>query len=161
MPSFDIVFKVDLQEVDNAVNQTRKEITQRFDFKGTHNEIDLEKDSILILGATDYKLDAVIDILRGKLAKRKVSPTCLDFGKKEPASQGAVRQRINLLQGIDKDKGKEIVKVIKDTKLKVQAQIMDDQVRVSGKKLDDLQEIIQTLKGKDFGIALQFVNMRS
>lgn len=161
MPSFDIVFKVDLQEVDNAVNQTRKEVNQRYDFKGTHNEIDLETDSILILGADDYKLNAVIDILRGKLAKRSVSPTCLDFGKKEPASHGAMRQRISLLQGIDKERGKEIVKAIKDTKLKVQAQILDDQVRVSGKKLDDLQEVIQTLKGKDFGIALQFVNMRS
>lgn len=161
MPSFDIVFKVDMQEVDNAVNQTRKEISQRYDFKGTHNEIDLEKDSILILGASDYKLDAVVDILRGKLAKRSVSPTCLDFGKKEPASHGAVRQRINLLQGIDKERGKEIVKAIKDSKLKVQAQIMEDQVRVSGKKIDDLQEIIQLLKGKDFGIDLQFVNMRS
>ena len=161
MPSVDIVFKVDMQEVDNAVNQARKEISQRFDFKGTHNEIDLEKDSILILGASDYKLDAVVDILRGKLAKRNVSPTCLDFGKKEPASHGAVRQRINLLQGIDKERGKEIVKAIKDSKLKVQAQIMEDQVRVSGKKIDDLQEIIQLLKGKDFGIDLQFVNMRS
>lgn len=161
MPSFDIVFKVDLQEVDNAVNQARKEINQRFDFKGTHNEIELEHESIVILGADDYKLTAVVDILRGKLAKRDVSPTCLDFGKKEPASQGAMRQRISLLQGIDKERGKEIVKAIKDSKLKVQAQIQDEQVRVSGKKIDDLQEVIQLLKGKDFGIDLQFVNMRS
>ncbi len=161
MPSFDVVFKVDMQEVDNAVNLARKEIEQRFDFKGTHNEIDLEKDSILILGADDYKLTAVVDILRGKLARRNVSPTCLDFGKKEPASHGAMRQRITLLQGIDKERGKEIVKAIKESKLKVQAQIMDDQVRVSGKKIDDLQEVIQLLKGKDFGIDLQFVNMRS
>jgi len=161
MPSFDIVFKVDLQEVDNAVNQARKEINQRFDFKGTHNEIDLENESIVILGADDYKLTAVVDILRGKLAKRSVSPTCLDFGKKEPASHGAMRQRISLLQGIDKERGKEIVKAIKDSKLKVQAQIQEEQVRVSGKKIDDLQEVIQLLKGKDFGIDLQFVNMRS
>jgi uncharacterized protein YajQ (UPF0234 family) len=161
MPSFDIVFKVDLQEVDNAVNQTRKEVNQRFDFKGTHNEIDLQTDSILVLGADDYKLSAVVDILRGKLAKRSVSPTCLDFGTKEPASQGAVRQRINLLQGIDKERGKEIVKAIKESKLKVQAQIQDDQVRVSSKKIDDLQSVIQLLKGKDFGIDLQFINMRS
>ncbi len=161
MPSFDVVFKVDMQEVDNAVNLARKEIGQRFDFKGTHNEIDLEKDSILILAADDYKLTAVVDILRGKLARRNVSPTCLDFGKKEPASHGAMRQRITLLQGIDKERGKEIVKAIKESKLKVQAQIMDDQVRVNGKKIDDLQEVIQMLKGKDFGIDLQFVNMRS
>ena len=160
MPSFDIVFKVDMQEVDNAVNQARKEVNQRYDFKGTHNEIDLEKEAIVILGADDYKLTAVVDILRGKLAQRSVSPTCLDFGKKEPASHGAVRQRITLLQGIDKERGKEIVKAIKESKLKVQAQIMEDQVRVSGKKIDDLQSIIQLLKGKDFGIDLQFINMR-
>lgn len=161
MPSFDIVFKVDMQEVDNAVNQARKEVNQRYDFKGTHNEIDLETDNILILGADDYKLTAVVDILRGKLAQRSVSPTCLDFGKKEPASHGAVRQRINLLQGIDKERGKEIVKAIKESKLKVSAQIMEDQVRVSGKKIDDLQSVIQLLKGKDVGIDLQFINMRS
>jgi len=161
MPSFDVVFKVDMQEIDNAVNMARKEIGQRFDFKGTHNEIDLDKDSILILAADDYKLTAVIDILRGKLARRSVSPTCLDFGKKEPASHGAIRQRITLLQGIDQERAREITRTIKDSKLKVQAQIMDDQVRVSGKKIDDLQTAIQLLKEKDFGIDLQFVNMRS
>jgi uncharacterized protein YajQ (UPF0234 family) len=161
MPSFDVVFKVDMQEVDNAVNMAGKEISQRFDFKGTHNEIHLEKDSILILAADDYKLTAVVDILRGKLARRSVSLTCLDFGKKEPASHGAVRQRITLLQGIDKERGRDIVRAIKESKLKVQAQIMDDQVRVSGKKIDDLQAVIQLLKEQDFGIDLQFVNMRS
>ena len=161
MPSFDIVFKVDMQEVDNAVNQARKEINQRYDFKGTHNEIELENECIVILAADDYKLTAVVDVLRGKLAKRSVSPTCLDFGNKEPASHGAMRQRITLLQGIDKERGKEIVKAIKESKLKVQAQIMEDQVRVSGKKIDHLQDIIQLLKGKDFGIDLQYINMRS
>lgn len=161
MPSFDVVFKVDLQEIDNAVNQARKEINQRFDFKGTHNEIDLDNQGIVILAADDYKLTAVVDILRGKLARREVSPSCLDFGKKEPASHGAVRQRINILQGIDKEKGKQICKAIKESKLKVQAQIMEDQVRVSGKKIDDLQEVIQLLKAKEFGIDLQFINMRS
>lgn len=160
MPSLDIVFTVDLQEVDNAVNLARKEIGQRFDFKGTHNEIALEKDSILILAADNYKLTAVVDILRSKLARRNVSLTCLEFGKQEPASRGAVRQRITLIQGIDKDRSREIVKLIKGSKLKVQAQMMDDQVRVSGKKIDDLQAIIQLLKSKDFGIDLQFVNMR-
>lgn len=161
MPSFDIVSKVDLQEIDNAVNQALKEIGQRYDFKGTHNEINLEKDAIVLLGADDYKLDAVIDVLKGKLVRRNVSPKCLDYGKKEPASGGAVRQRVAIVQGVATDKGKEIVKFIKETKLKVQAQIMDDQVRVSGKKIDDLQEVIQAVKEKDFGIELQFVNMRS
>lgn len=161
MPSFDIVSKVDMQEIDNAVNQTRKEIEQRYDFKGTKNEIDLEGEAIVLLAADDYKLQAVVDILKGKLARRQVSTKCLEFGKKEPASGGAVRQRVSVLQGIAQDKGKDLVKAIKNTKLKVQAQIMDDQVRVSGKKIDDLQEVIQILRGSDFGIELQFVNMRS
>jgi len=161
MPSFDIVSKVDLQEIDNAVNQTSKEIEQRYDFKGTSNEIDLEKGSLVMLAADDYKLQAVIDILKGKLVRRGVSTRCLEFGAKEPASGGAVRQRIAIIQGITQDKGKEIVKAIKGSKLKVQGQIMEDQVRVTGKKIDDLQEVIQLLKGNDFGIELQFVNMRS
>ncbi|PLX94343.1 MAG: YajQ family cyclic di-GMP-binding protein [Desulfuromonas sp.] len=161
MPSFDVVSTVDLQEIDNAVNQARKEIGQRYDFKGTHNEIELENEAITILAADDYKLDAVVDILKGKLVRRNVSPRCLDFGKKESASAGAVRQRAAIVQGISKEKGKEIVKTIKESKLKVQAQIMDDQVRVTGKKIDDLQEVIQLLKGGDFGIELQYVNMRS
>jgi hypothetical protein len=161
MPSFDIVSKVDMQEIDNAVNQALKEILQRYDFKGTHNEIKLENDVIVLLGADDYKLTAVIDVLKGKLAKRNVSSRCLDFGKKETASGGAVRQRVTIVQGISKEKGKEISKLIKNSKLKVQAQIMDDQVRVSGKKIDDLQKAIQLLKGHDLDIELQFVNMRS
>lgn len=160
MPSFDVVSKVDLQEVDNAVNQTRKEIEQRYDFKGTHNEINLEKDAIVILGADDFKLDAVIDVLKGKLVRRNLSPKCLDFGKKEPASAGAMRLRIGIVQGISKEKGKEVCKAIKDSKLKVQAQIMDDQVRVTGKQIDDLQAVIALLKGQDFGIELQYINFR-
>ena len=161
MPSFDIVSKVDMQEVDNAVNQALKEIEQRYDFKGTHNEIHIEKDALVLLGADDYKLQAVIDILKGKLVRRSVSSKALDFGKKEPASGGAVRQRAAIVQGISKEKGKQINQLIKETKLKVQSQIMDDQVRVSGKNIDDLQAVIQMLKGQDLGIELQFVNMRS
>jgi len=161
MPSFDIVSQVDLQEVDNAVNQAQKEIAQRYDFKGTHNELNLEQDAISILAADEYKLQAVTDILKGKLVKRGVSSRCLDFGKKEPASGGAVRQRAAIVQGISREKGKEIARVVKDSKIKVQAQIMEEQVRVTGKKIDDLQEVIQLLKGKDLGIELQFINMRS
>jgi len=161
MPSFDIVSKVDLQEVDNAVNQAIKEITQRYDFKGTVNELELEKDSLKILAADEYKLEAIKDILIGKLVRRGLSPKCFDYGKVEPASAGAVRVRVAIIQGISKDKGKEVVKLIKDTKLKVQAQIMEDQVRVTGKKIDDLQEVMQLLKGQDLGIELQFENMRS
>jgi len=161
MPSFDIVSKVDLQEVDNAVNQASKEIDQRYDFKGTTNELTLEKDRLKILAADDYKLQAIKDILIGKLVRRKVSPKCFDYGKEELASGGAVRVTAAIVQGVSKEKGKEIVKLIKETTLKVQAQIMEDQVRVTGKKIDDLQEVIQFLKGKDLGIELQFENMRS
>jgi len=161
MPSFDIVSKVDLQEVDNAVNQASKEIDQRYDFKGTTNELTLEKDRLKILAADDYKLQAIKDILIGKLVRRNVSPKCFDYGKEELASGGAVRVTAAIVQGVSKVKGKEIVKLIKETTLKVQAQIMEDQVRVTGKKIDDLQEVIQFLKGKDLGIELQFENMRS
>jgi hypothetical protein len=160
MPSFDVVSKVDMQEVDNAVNQTRKEVDQRYDFKGTQNEINLENDSILILAADDYKLDAITDILKGRLVHRSVSPKCLDFGKPETASHNQTRLRISIVQGIDKEKAKEVTKRIKESKLKVQAQIMDDQVRITGKKIDDLQEVISLLKTKDFGIELQYINMR-
>ena len=161
MPSFDIVSKVDMQEIDNAVNQSAKEIGQRYDFKGSKNEISLETDALLILAADDYKLQAVVDILKGKLVRRGISPKCLDFGKKDPVAGGAVRQRVAIVQGISKEKGKELIKEIKDSKLKVQAQMMDDQVRVTGKQIDDLQAVIQLLKTKDFDVELQFVNMRA
>ncbi len=161
MPSFDIVSKVDMQEVDNAVNQAIKEVEQRYDFKGTDNEIKLENESLTILAADDYKLQAIKDILIAKLIRRSVSPKCFDYGKEEAASGGAVRVKAAILQGISKEKGKEVVKVIKETKLKVQAQMMEEQVRVTGKKIDDLQEVMQVLKGKDLGIELQYENMRS
>lgn len=160
MASFDIVSKVDMQEVDNAINQAKKEIAQRYDFKGTENELELENETLTILAADDYKLQAIKDILIGKLVRRKVSPKCFNYGKEEAASAGAVRVKATIVQGISKEKGKEIVKLIKATKLKVQAQIMEDQVRVTGKKIDDLQEIMQMLKGKDLDIELQFENLR-
>jgi len=161
MPSFDIVSKVDFQEVDNAVNQAIKEITQRYDFKGTTNEITLDKEHLNILAADDYKLQAIKDILIAKLVRRQVSPKCFNYSKEETASAGAVRVKATIVQGISKEKGKEIVKLIKEAKLKVQAQIMEDQVRVTGKKIDDLQEVMQLLKGKDLDVELQFENMRS
>lgn len=160
MPSFDIVSKLDLQEVDNAVNQTLKEIAQRYDFKGSKCEVALEKEAIRILADDDYKLKAVVDILQSKCLKRGVSLKALQYGKAEPASGGMVRQLVSLQQGISKEKGKEIIAAIKDSKLKVQGQIQDDQVRVTGKSRDDLQETIQLLKGKDLDIELQFVNFR-
>lgn len=160
MPSFDVVSKVDMQEIDNAVNQARKEIEQRYDFKGSKNELELAKDALNILAADDYKLDAILEILRGKLARRNISPKCLEYGKRETATRDQIRLKVTIVQGISKEKGKEVVQAIKDSKLKVQAQIMEDQVRVTGKKIDDLQEVIQALKGKDFDLELQFVNMR-
>ncbi len=160
MPSFDIVSKVDLQEVDNAVNQAVKEIGQRYDFKGSKSEISRENEAIKVLADDDYKLKAVIDVLQSKFIKRGISIKALQYGKVEQASGGMVRQLITVQQGISKEKGKEIIAVIKESKIKVQGQIQDDQVRVTGKNRDDLQETIQLLKGKDLGVEMQFVNFR-
>lgn len=160
MPSFDIVSKVDMQEVDNAVNQTVKEIGQRYDFKGSKCEVTLEKEAIKLLADDDFRLKAVVDILQSKCIKRGLSPKALQYGKAEPASGSMIRQLVTIQQGISKEKGKEIITQIKETKLKVQGQIQDDQVRVTGKNIDDLQEIIRLLKSKDLSIDLQFINFR-
>jgi hypothetical protein len=160
--SFDIVSEVNLQEVDNAVNQTIKEISQRFDFKGSKADVELTKeDEIKVVADDEYKLKSVIDILQSKMVRRGVSLKFLEYGKVEPAAGGTVRQIITIKKGIPKEKGKEIVNAIKNMKLKVQAQIQDDQVRVSGKERDDLQKVIQHLKQQDFGIELQFTNYRT
>src|SRR5512136_1081994 len=161
MPSFDVVSKVDMQEVDNAVNQTTKEIAQRYDFKGSKSVVTLEKDAIRVLADDDFRLKAIVDILQSKCIKRGISLKSLDYGKAETASGGMVRQNIAIRQGIAKEKGKEICAIIKETKIKVQGQIQEDQVRVTGKNIDDLQEIIQLLKGKDLDVELQFTNFRS
>ena len=160
--SFDIVSEVDLQEVKNAVNQATMEIRQRFDFKGSKSEITLDEKgpSITLVSDDDHKMKSVVDILEGKLVKRKVSLKALDYGNIEPAASGTVRQVVKLQQGIPQEKGKEIVKAIKGMKIKVQGQVMDDQVRVSGKNRDDLQAVIAELKAKDFGIAMSFSNYR-
>lgn len=159
--SFDVVSQVDMQEMDNAINQTRKEISQRYDFRGSNAAIDLVEDTSLKLAAEDeYKLGAILDMLRTKMAKRNVPLRCLKPGKIEPAAKGTVRQSIAIVQGIDKDKAKSIVAAIKASKLKVTTQIQENQVRVAGAKKDDLQAVIQLLKAGDFGIDLQFINMR-
>ncbi len=159
--SFDIVSKIEMTEVTNAVTQAMKEIGQRFDFKGSKSMITQEKDALVIISDDEFKLKSVVDILQGKLVKRGVPVKNLSFGKVESALGGTVRQRVTLQQGIPTDKAKEIVKTIKDTKIKVQASIQADQVRVSGKNRDDLQSVIQLLKGKDFSIELQFTNYRN
>lgn len=160
--SFDIVSKVDLQEVLNAVQQAMKEISQRFDFKDSKSNIELnnDKNEIVIVSDDEYKLKSVIDIFQGKLVKRRVSLKSLVYGKIEPALSGTVKQVITLQQGIPTEKAKEIVKMIKDTKLKVQAEIQKDQVRVRAKKIDDLQSLISLLKEKDLGIHMEFANYR-
>lgn len=158
--SFDIVSEVEMQEMDNSVNQSMKEISQRYDFKGSKAEITLEKDSLKLTAEDDYKLNAMLEILKGKMIKRGLSPKCLDAGKVENASGGTLKQNIQIQNGLSKEKAKEVTSHIKELKLKVQSQIMDDKVRVSGAKIDDLQKVIQSLKSKDFGIDLQFINLR-
>jgi len=150
-----------MQEVDNAINQTVKEITQRYDFKGSKSEVTLEKESVKILADDDFRLKAIVEILQSKFIKRNISPKALQYGKVEQASGSMVRQIITLQVGISKEKAKDIGAVIKESKLKVQSQIQDDQIRVTGKNIDDLQAVIALLKGKDLDINMQFVNFRS
>jgi uncharacterized protein YajQ (UPF0234 family) len=159
--SLDVVSDIDMQEVDNFIQQTIKEISQRFDFRGSKSTVTLEKDTIKVLADDDMKLKNIIDILQAKAIKRNVSIKTFEYGKVEPAAHGCVRQVITLKKGIDKDKAKVVLAAIKTSKLKVQAQIMDDQIRVSGKNKDDLQNVMTLLKQQDFDIDLQFVNFRS
>jgi hypothetical protein len=161
--SFDIVSKIELQEVRNAIDQALKEIRQRFDLKDSHSEIELVNDEkeIQLASAGEYKLEAVREILGQKLVKRGVSLKNLTYGKLEPAAGQSVRQKITLQQGIPSDKAKEIVKLVKDSKKKVQASIQGDTVRIAGKDRDELQAIIALLRGKDLGVELQFTNYRS
>jgi uncharacterized protein YajQ (UPF0234 family) len=160
--SFDIVSEVNLQEVDNAINQARKEIAQRYDFKGSQSTIELnqKEKQITLLSDDDFKLKSVVDILQNKLIKRGVPLKALDYGSVEPAAAGSVRQVISLRIGIDKENARLIVRMIKDTKLRVQASIMDDQVRVSGKNKDDLQAVMAMLRQADLKFAMQFTNYR-
>jgi len=159
--SFDIVSKVDMQELTNAVRQAEKEIETRFDFKGSKSSIAIEKDELVVVSDDEYKLKSVIDILQSKMVKRGVPIRNLEYGKIEPAAMGTVRQRIKLKQGIDQEAAKKINIMIRDSKLKVKSQIQGDQIRVSGKSRDDLQAVIRMLKAADVGVELQFTNYRS
>lgn len=160
--TFDIVSEVELQEVDNAVNQTAKEISQRYDFRGSKSEVELaEKDQIKIISDDEYKLKSVVDILESKMIRRGISLKFLEYGKIEDAAGATVRQIITIKRGITTEKAKEIVAFIKQLKLKVQAQIQDEQVRVSSKDRDELQKVIQEIKENDFGVELQFKNFRT
>ncbi|KHL96644.1 hypothetical protein QW71_06015 [Paenibacillus sp. IHB B 3415] len=158
--SFDIVSKMDMQELTNAVHQTEKEIENRFDFKNSKSSLKLEKDALIIASEDEYKLNAVIDILQSKMVKRGITLKNMDFGKVEPASLGTVRQRLGLKQGIDQENAKKINILIRDSKLKVKSTIQGDQIRVTGKSRDDLQQIIQLLRKADLPLDLQFNNLK-
>ena len=159
--SFDVACKVEMQEVANAIDQTRREIATRYDLKGSKNDIELEEMVIKLVSPDDMKLKAVFDILQSKLHRRGIDLKALTVGDPEPAAGGTLRQAITLQDGIPMEKAKEIVRLVKDSKIRVQASIQEKQVRVSGKNRDDLQAVIQLLKGKELGIALQFTNYRS
>jgi len=160
MPAFDIVSKVDMQEVRNAVDQANREIINRFDFKGTNTTIEISDGVIVLESAAEGRLDAAIDVLKGRLVKRSVSLKSLAGGDVKPASGGRVRTEFTLNQGIAHDAAKELSKHIRDAKLKVQVQIQGDQLRVQGKKRDDLQTVIALVKDLDYRLPLQYVNYR-
>jgi uncharacterized protein YajQ (UPF0234 family) len=163
MPSFDIVSKVDLQSLDNAINTVRKEIITRWDFRDSKTEIDLDKKAMNIHVVTEdeMKINQIGDIIISRCMKQGISGESLDFGKEQYASGNMVKKDIKIKQGIDKETSKKVAKSIKETGLKVQTSIMEDQVRVTGKKLDDLQAVMAHCRAGDFGIPLQFDNMKS
>jgi uncharacterized protein YajQ (UPF0234 family) len=158
--SFDVVSKVDMQEVNNAVMQSLKEIETRFDFKGSKSDIKLENEQLVVISDSDYKLKNVIDILQTKLIKRGVPILNMEYGKVEPASGGTVRQNITMKQGIDQEHSKKLNILIRDSKIKVKSQIQGDQLRITGKSKDDLQAIMTLLRGAGLPLELQFINYR-
>jgi uncharacterized protein YajQ (UPF0234 family) len=163
MPSFDIVSELDMQEVDNAFNQAQKEIETRFDFRGGKSKIDFDRTAkkINILADDEMKLRSIHQILEQKMARRNIDIRSIEYSKEVQATGNMIRQHLDLKSGITKEDAKKITTKIKESNLKVQAQIQDEQVRVTGKKIDDLQEVIQLLKTNDLGLPLQFINMRS
>ena len=159
MPSFDVVSEVDMHELTNAVDQTNREVGNRFDFKGTNSKIEQNGAEITLISESEFQLEQIMDILRNKMVKRGIDIGCLEI--KDPVTSGKeVRQLVIARQGIDKDLARKIVKMVKDTKIKVQAAIQGEQVRVSGKKRDDLQQIITLLKDAKLGLPLQYNNFR-
>jgi len=161
MPSFDIVIKADLQEVDNALNQARKEVVQRYDFRGSKSSIEWDKKGEIVLHSDDeFKLRALLDVVKERLVRRGVSIRNVEVSDPVPDAGGLMRQTLSLQIGVPKETAREIVKLIKQTKLNVQGAIQEDQVRVTGKKRDDLQKVIHTVKEADLGFEFHFVNMR-
>jgi uncharacterized protein YajQ (UPF0234 family) len=163
MPSFDIVSKIDGQTLDNAINTAKKEILNRYDFNGSKSTIDLDKktNDITIVTEDDMRIKAIQDAIISRMAKQQLDPKALDFGKEHYASGNMIRKEIKIKEGIDKEAAKKIIKSIKDSKLKVEASIMNDQVRVTAKKIDDLQAVISLCRNEDFGQPLQYINMRA
>lgn len=162
MPSFDIVSRVDLQLVDNAVNNAKREIGQRYDFRGSHNEITLDKKTmkVNIVAADKMKMEAIREIFIANAVRQKINTKAFTFGKSEPTSGGALKREVRIQDGIEKEVAQRIVKLIKSTKLKVQTAIQGDELRVTAKKIDDLQTVISMLNEQELDVALQFVNMR-
>ena len=160
MPSFDIVSETDMQEMSNAVNQVIKEITTRYDFKGSNSSVELADTGITVIGDDINRLNTVTEILRAKLVRRKLDPCCLEYGDPEDASGGCKRQQIVIKQGVSTELAKKIVKAIKQEKMKVQASIQGEQVRVTGKKRDDLQSVMSMVRGMDADRPLSFTNFR-
>ena len=160
MPSFDVVSKVDMQELDNALNTAQKELSQRYDFRATNTTIERTPEGIILRTSDEPHATSGVQVLRERMAKRNVPQRCLDVGEVEPAAGRTVRVLIKVKQGIETETGKKIVKLLKDRKLKVQGSIQGDEVRVTGKNRDDLQEAIALLKREDFKLDLQFVNFR-
>lgn len=160
MPSFDVVSKVDLMELDNAINTAQKELAQRYDFRGTNTTLERTPDGIAVRTSDEARAVATLTVLRERMAKRNVSQRCLDPEDVQPAGGQTVRQLVKIKQGIESDTAKKIVKAIKDAKVKVQAQIQGDELRVTGKNRDDLQAAMQLIRAGDYGIDLQFVNFR-
>lgn len=158
--SFDIVSKVDMPEVTNAITMTMKEIGTRYDFKGSKSSISLEKEELVLVSDDEFKMDQLKDVFISKLIKRNVATRNIDYGKIEGASGRTIRQRAKLVQGIDKDNAKKINAIIKNSGLKVKTQVQDDQVRVTGKNKDDLQQVIAAVRGTDLPIDVQFINFR-
>ncbi|HPQ81846.1 MAG TPA: YajQ family cyclic di-GMP-binding protein [bacterium] len=160
MPSFDIVSKIDMQEVENAVNQARKELSTRYDFRGSKSRIDWDKEKINLVADDEFKMRQLVDMLKEKAVRRSIDARALDVGKSEEGLGGLMKCEIKLKQGVPVETAREMIKEIKASKMKVQAQIQDDQLRVTGKKRDDLQEAIALIKSKSYDLPLQFINFR-
>jgi cyclic-di-GMP-binding protein len=162
MPSFDIANKIELQNIDNVINIVQKEIVARFDFKGSNSSIELDKKNktVQLISEDEMRIDSMIDMLRMRLIKQKLNPLCFDYNKDSYTSGMMQKKELALKEGIDKESAKKIMKIIKDSKLKVESQIMNDIVRVTAKKIDDLQQIMQLLRTSDLELPLQFINLK-